>query len=186
MTSPAPQRSASRASRRLAAWLAALLMVGGVTVGVWVTRARLSPPRPQPSSAGLPPASASCADPAEPGCSQCLSHLNPDGTPFVLEGGAEGYTSGRSLPDLPGALRPCARCRKEHRLMLEALSRVTTCQEVHVDDAGTPTYGESVSTEGYCSRYRSAEDYGMDPSFHAGSCERHCWQLFVAREHCPP
>gem|GEM_PF-3655625 len=160
-------------------------MIGGVAVGVSLTKPRCSPPGPPPSSDRPAPASASCADPAEPGCSRCLSHVNPDGTPFVLEGGAEGYTSGRSLPDLPAALRPCARCRKEHRLALRALAAVTTCQEVQVNDAGVVNYGESVSTEGYCSRYRTAHDFGIDPSFYAGSCESYCWQLFVARQHCP-
>jgi hypothetical protein len=60
--------------------------------------------------------------------------VNPDGTPFVLEGGAEGYTSGRSLPDLPAALRPLRPVPEGARLALRALAAVTTCQEVLVND----------------------------------------------------
>lgn len=126
-----------------------------------------------------------CSDPSVPGCSRCILRREQDGSAFVLEGNEYGYSSGTNQRTVPADLRPCASCRLEHRLTLQRLAAQTECDEVDDEDAGYTKRRVTVDLNRYCSRFATAPDFGLDPTFHAGSCVGYCWLRFVARFHCP-
>jgi hypothetical protein len=97
---------------------------------------------------------------------------NTDGSSVVLSGGSQGYTVQRALAKLQTPLRPCATCRLEHRLTLALLAeRKTFCAKSGTDVG--------------CARFRTVDDFGIDPTFAEGSCEEYCWRKLYALSQCP-
>ena len=183
----------SLAAGALLADLGLTVFAGGncTFTGRWLRSRLVQPSEKQGDSMARVFSPAECRSPLEPGCRRCVGKLRCSAYQvYVSNRSAPGVyrPGGLTLDSPPPGLKKCARCTVNERRALEQLERMLTCYLVPTDrstpDAADPPF-QYVSAQGACDRYRSMDDFLMDPSFHAGSCEQYCFELRLLRSRCP-
>ena len=163
----------------------------GTFTGRWFRFRLVQPSEKQADFVARVSGPAECRSPLEPGCQRCVGKLRRSAYQLCVsnQSAPEVYRPVESILDEPPpGLKQCARCTVNHRRALEQLERIQTCYLVPTDRA-TPDRADPplqyVSTQGACDRYRSMDDFSMDPSFCAGSCEQYCYERCLLRSRCP-
>jgi len=108
--------------------------------------------------------------------------------PAPPENGSEAERAAPSQPPVANAATPTAqpkatsRCLQQHRDVLRRAAARSSCDQVS-DLEGRITR-RAVPTQGYCERFKDITDFGVDPTFHTGSCREYCYQVFIANQYC--